>query len=185
MFYSARNGGRFLAAGIIAATALMMFHGLSGAPVEAAGAVQGSQNNQGVTDPTALVGSWLETLTFPPESGRPPLQSLSSYHADRTAVCTDQGNVTVNTDQPLVFSSCHGVWAHLEKRKFAGTFVELISDLSGNLVGYLKVRSVVTVSQSGDEYTGNSVAEILDPDGNVLFAVPVGNSGQRIQLQLP
>jgi hypothetical protein len=185
MFHSTRNAGRFLAAGIIAATALTMYRGFSGAPVEAAGAVQGSQSNQGVTDPTALVGSWLETVTFPPESGRPPLQSLSSYHADRTAVCTDQGNVTVNTDQPLVFSSCHGVWAHLEKRQFASTSIELISDLSGNLVGYLKVRSVVTVSQNGDEYTGNSLAEVRDPDGNVLFAVPVANTARRIQLQLP
>jgi len=183
MFDPTRNGGRFLTAGIVATIVVTMSLGFF-APVKAVAGSQGSQSN-GATDPAALVGSWLETVTFPPESGRPPMQSLSSYHADRTAVCADQGNVTVNTDQPLVFSSCHGVWAHLEKRKFAGTFVELISDLSGNLVGYLRVRSVVTVSQNGDEYNGNSLAEVRDPDGNVLFAVPVVNSAHRIQLQLP
>ena len=74
-------------------------------------------------------------------------------------------------EPPSVFTSCHGVWTHLEKRKFAYTSLELISDLSGNLVGYLKVRGIYTVSQSGNEYTGTSFAEILDIDGNVLFSV--------------
>jgi hypothetical protein len=84
-----------------------------------------------------------------------------------------------------VFTSCHGVWTHLEKRKFAYTAFELISDLGGNLVGYLKVRGIYTVSQSGNEYTGTSFAQILDPDGGVLFSVEVTNSGQRIQVELP
>ena len=84
-------------------------------------------------------------------------------------VCSDQGNVT--TEPPTVFSSCHGVWTHLEKRTFAYTSLELISDLSGNLVGYLKVRGTYTVSTSGNEYSGTSFAEILDTDGNVLFSV--------------
>jgi hypothetical protein len=129
----------------------------------------------------ALVGSWLETVTFPPESGRPPLKSLSSYHDDETMVCSDQGALT--TEPPTVFSSCHGVWTHLEKRTFAYTAFELISDLSGNLLGYLKVRGILTVSQSGNEYNGTSFAEVLDTDGNVLFSVDVTNAGQRIQVE--
>ena len=78
-------------------------------------------------------------------AGRPPLKSLGSFHDDGTMVCSDQGAVT--TDPPSVFSSCHGAWTHLEKRTFAYTSRELISDLSGNLVGYLKVRGVYTVSR--------------------------------------
>jgi len=139
--------------------------------------------NAGATDKQTLVGSWLETVTFPPESGRPQLKSLGSFHADHTMVCSDQGAVTI--EQPSVFTSCHGVWTHLEKRKFAYTAFELISDLGGNLVGYLKVRGIYTVSQSGNEYTGTSFAQILDPDGVVLFSVEVTNSGQRIQVELP
>jgi hypothetical protein len=173
MFHSVRYAGCIAAVAIIAAI-------VGTTPV-----LQGSQGSQGETDARAVVGSWLETVTFPPESGRPPLQSLSSYHDDHTAVCSDQGNVTVTGDQPGVFSACHGAWKHLEKRKFAGTFVELISDLSGNLVGYLRVRSVFTVSESGNEYSGSSLAEVLDPGGNVLFGVTVTNAGRRIQVQLP
>jgi hypothetical protein len=139
--------------------------------------------NAGTTNKTALVGSWLETVTFPPESGRPPLKSLGSFHADHTMVCSDQGAVT--TAPPSVFTPCHGVWTHLEERRFAYTSLALISDLSGSHVGYLKVRGIYTVSQSGNEYTGSSFAEILDTGGFVLFSASVTNAGTRLRVELP
>lgn len=144
----------------------------------------GSTVNAETANKEALVGSWLETITFPSESGRPPLKSLGSFHSDHTMVCSDQGAVTT-TEPASVFTSCHGVWTHLEKRQFAYTSFELISDLGGNLVGYLKVRGIYTVSQSGNEYTGTSLAQILDIEGNVLFSIEVTNAGQRILLELP
>jgi len=147
-----------------------------------ASALAGAANN-GTPPKNALVGSWLETVTFPPESGRPQLKSLVTFHGDGTMINSDQGSVTA--DPPLVFTSGHSVWAQLEKRTFALTQLELISDLSGNLVGYLKVRGVYTIAQSGDEYNGNSFAEVFDTTGNVLFSVDVTNAGQRIQLELP
>ena len=151
--------------------------------VATAAMVRAQGGNAGATDKKVLVGSWLETVTFPPESGRPPLKSLGTFHDGGTMVCSDQGAVT--TEPPSVFSSCHGVWSHVEQRMFAYTSRGLISDLNGNLVGYLKVRGVYTVSVSGEEYTGNSFAEIVDTDGNVLFSVSVTNAGQRINLELP
>ena len=51
----------------------------------------------------ALVGSWRETVTFPPETGRPPLKSLGSFHDDGTMVCSDQGAVAT-TEPPSVFT---------------------------------------------------------------------------------
>jgi hypothetical protein len=141
--------------------------------------------NAGATNKKALVGSWIETVTFPPASGRPPLKSLGSFHDDQTFVCSDQGAVTTGPSSPSVFTSCHGVWTHLGQRDFAYTSFELISDLDGNLVGYLKVRGIYKVSQSGNEYTGISFAQILDTDGNVLFSIDVTNEGRRILVELP
>jgi hypothetical protein len=142
-----------------------------------------AENDNGTPNKKSLVGSWVETVTFPPESGRPPLKSLVSFHDDGTMVCSDQGAVTL--DPPSLFTSCHGVWTRLEQRTFAYTSIELISDLSGNLLGSLKVRGTYTISQSGNKYSGISFAEVLDTDGNVLFSVDVVNAGQRIQIDLP
>ena len=133
----------------------------------------------------ALVGSWVETVTFPSEVGRPPLKSLGTFHADGTMVCSDQGAVTTIGPQTGVFTACHGVWAHVSHRTFAYRSMELISDLGGTLVGYLKVRGEYTVDDSGTEYTGASFAQIVAVDGTVLFESAVTNAGERMQLELP
>jgi hypothetical protein len=135
-------------------------------------------------DKKALTGSWVDTVMFPPEIGRPPLKSLVSFHDDGIMTYSDQGTVTI--EPPTVFSSGRGVWKQLDKRTFAYTAVGLISNLSGNLVGYLKTRGIYTLSQSGNEYSGTTVAEVLDTDGAPLFpAIEVTNAGRRIQLEVP
>jgi len=151
--------------------------------IATASGVNAQASNSGKPKKTALVGSWLETVTFAPEAGRPPLKSLTTHHGDGTLVCSDQGAVTL--EPPTIFTACHGAWAHLEQRTFAYASRELISDLSGNLFGYLKVRGVYAVSASGDEYTGTSFAEVVDVDGHVLFSGSVTNTGERIKVELP
>ena len=178
MFNSAHTNGRGSSAVRIATTAVITALLIATTTLASA-----QVRNAGGTNKTTLVGSWLETVTFPPESGRPPLKSLGTFHGDHTMVCSDQGTVT--TEPPSVFTSCHGVWTHLQERTFAYTSLGLISDLGGSLVGYLKVRGIYTVSQSGNDYTGTSLAQILDVDGNVVFSVEVTNAGKRILVELP
>jgi hypothetical protein len=130
----------------------------------------------------SLVGSWLETVTFLPVGSRPELKGLVTFHHDGTLAAYDQGNVTL--DPPTVFSAGTGAWTQLNRRRFAYTQLELISDLNGNLIGYLKVRGIYTLD-SKNEYPGTSTAEILDTEGNVLVSVDVTNKGQRIGVELP
>jgi hypothetical protein len=139
----------------------------------------------------SLVGSWLETVTFPPESGRPPQQGLVTFHHDGTLAVYDQGNVTVALVPPdgpptgvtgAVFSAGNGAWTQLNRRMFAYTQLELISDLNGTLIGYLKVRGTYTL-ESKNEYSGESLAQVLDTDNNVLFSVSVENKGERITVE--
>ena len=149
----------------------------SGANAVAQSSANATANNK------ALVGTWLETVTFPPEIGRSPLLSLVSFHGDGTMLASDHGSVTF--DPPLVTTSGLGAWRHLGNRRFAYTQRNLFSDLDGNLTGQLKVRGIYTVSSSGDEYTGASFAEVFDADGNLLVSVEVTNAGQRIKVELP
>ena len=128
----------------------------------------------------AIVGTWLETVTFS-GGGAPPLKSLGTYTEDGSVVVADQGNDT--TVLPFVFSPGHGSWVHLEGRTFAWTVIELITDLTGNLIGTLKVRGEYTVNESGNEYTGQFRAELFDPLGNLFDSVDGTNEGQRIQVE--
>jgi hypothetical protein len=142
---------------------------------------------------SALVGSWRETTMFPPEFPRPPLMSLTTFHADGTLTISDHGSITTipgppGAPPPGVFTAGHGVWEHLENRRFAYTAFELISDLSGNFVGYLKVRGFIEISRSGNRWTGQSFAEIFDTEDQVMVPpglIRVTNEAQRIRIELP
>ena len=119
-----------------------------------------------------------------PAGERPSATQVSrSYHDDGTMICSDQGTVT--TEPPTVFSSCHGVWTHLEKRTFAYTGFELISDLSGNLVGYLKVRGIYTVSDVRERVQRNDLRRDTRYRRQRPLLGDVTNAGQRIQVELP
>jgi hypothetical protein len=186
MLHSIRTPGHASAATVIATIALTASSLICGASTVAAQgtvAAGGATALQGDGTPPkkALAGSWVETVTFPAEFGRPPGRAVGTFHGDGTLVF----NGSVTLDPPTAFSTFHGVWRYLEKSTFAYTGVHLMTDLSDNLVGYVKVRGTYVVSPSGNEYTGTSVAEVLDSGGNVLFSVGVTNTGTRIQLELP
>jgi hypothetical protein len=141
---------------------------------------------RGGSTKNSLVGSWMETVTFPPPESR-VLMSLTTFHDDGTMAANDQGSVTVDFDESTgaVTTTGVGVWAPLGRRKFAYTQHNLFSDLDGNLVGRLKVRGIYTLSRSGDEYSGTSHVDVFDTAGNLLASGTVRNEGERIELELP
>ena len=103
----------------------------------------------------------------------------------------DQGNVTVALDPTAVsgltgtvFTAGAGVWKQRRPRTFIYTSQELISDLGGNLLGFLKVRGTYILSSSGDTYEGRSFFEVT-VGGQQLFSGCVTNAGQRILLERP
>ena len=127
-----------------------------------------------------IVGSWIETVTFSGVGVPPPLKSLVTFSADGTTTVADQGNV--NLADGTVFSAGHGSWIAQGERTFSWTTIELVSDLSGNLIGTLKVRGTYTVDESGNAYTGSFKAD-LTIFGNVL-SFEGTNEGTRIQVEL-
>jgi hypothetical protein len=142
-----------------------------------------------VSKKNSIVGSWIETATFV-DDGR-VLTALTTFHDDGTIAVYDQGNVMVAiSDAPsgvtgTVFSAGNGVWKQEgPPREFVYTQRELISDLSGNLIGFLHVRGAYTLSAAGDKYEGKSSFEVFDnTDENLLFQGRVTNAGTRIFLE--
>jgi hypothetical protein len=132
----------------------------------------------GTTDKKIIIGSWLETVTF--NGPMLPLRSLSSFTADGCLIVADQG--AVNSE--VSFSAGHGSWSHAGGRTFDWTSVELLySTGDGSMVRYLRVSGRYTVNETGNAYTGQFLASVSDPDGNVLLTVDGTNAGNRIQVQ--
>jgi len=128
----------------------------------------------------AIVGSWIETVTFSGAGAPPPFKSLVTFGGDGAVLVADQGNV--NTAAGTVFSAGHGRWVALANRSFTWTIMELMSDLNGNLLGTLKVRGTYTVDESGNAYSGSFHADLTDIFDNV-FSFEGTNEGHRIQVE--
>jgi hypothetical protein len=132
------------------------------------------------TNKKTIIGSWLETVTFSGPDPNPPLKSMSTFTADGGLTVADQGSVAAD----VVFTPGHGAWKYLSDGTFAWTVLEIIYDpVTGSLIGYLKVNGEYTVDESGNAYSGQFLAEISDPGGDVLFTVEGTNEGTRISVE--
>jgi hypothetical protein len=145
----------------------------------------GSQLNdqQNRAPRNALAGAWIGTITSvsPGPGPTPGFKGITVYNEDGTAVSSDQGGVNLNDG--LVFSAGAGAWIHLRDRTFAWTFLTLISDTAGNLIGSVKVRGESTVDESGNNHTLKWVGEGFDANGNLIFANSGTGEAQRIVVE--
>ena len=118
---------------------------------------------------TAIVGSWLGT------SGEGN-KLIQSYTSDGIMLGSAQGEVSTVPELGALTTG-HGVWEYLGGRQFGVTAVGILYDINtGAYLGYLKARLVLTLNQGGDQMSGTDKVEIFDPDGNLVFAVPPGNT---------
>jgi hypothetical protein len=145
----------------------------------------------GTVSAQAIVGSWLETVTFldGPMKGR-VLKSLVMFHPDLTIFSSDQGGVTVEHDphKGSVFSDGVGAWKPVDGHPDTFMYTEktLFSDLSGNLTNFLKVSGTYKVT--GDTYLGTSFFEVLGPKEEQLTPRVIGtvsNEGTKIVVENP
>jgi len=126
----------------------------------------------------AIVGAWLVTLG----SGA---KSLQTFNADGTLRSSVQGEIS--TTSPLGSHTLQqGVWQHLGGRRFRATYMDIFYDINtGQLKGFGRVSSVLTLSPDGDEMTAEARVVIVDPVGNVLVDRTGTASYQRFTFAQP
>lgn len=125
---------------------------------------------------TAIVGSWQGTVG----GGN---RVVSTYNSDGTV----QGSVQteVSTIPELgVLTPTHGVWEYLGGRQFGLTGVGLLYDINtGEYLGMLKVRVLLTLDATGDHMSGTDKVEIFGPDGELVFTASGDTSYTRIKFE--
>lgn len=89
-----------------------------------------------------LEGSW--EVTVMPNGGN-PIVDLATFSS---------GGGIVNSDPDPSLSTGHGTWLKTGSHRYAITFVHLLRDPQGNLLGTVKVRAEVTLDQQTDTFSG-------------------------------
>jgi hypothetical protein len=122
-----------------------------------------------------LEGAWIVTVTAP---GQPPVTALHTYTSD--------GGVIVSS--PIMQRSVgHGTWVRTGNREFGRTWVQLRFDEKGAFTGTVKVRSIIRLNESLDEWVGVTVtSEVFDATGKqVSSTTGATDRGKRIRVEAP
>jgi hypothetical protein len=131
-----------------------------------------------------LDGSWL--VTIQPDGPAPAFHSLATYSPDGTVIASA---LPVSAAPPglgttrVHASASHGEWYRSGDRSFAVTFIALLADDGGVVVGTQKVSNSVTLDDGGNSLTSLFQATYTGPDGTTLAAFGGSTKANRIQVE--
>ncbi len=120
----------------------------------------------------SLIGSWDVLVTARDcQSGTPffSFPAMITYNQGGTMQESDLGG------PGIVRLNGHGVWERQTGRQYSAAFRFLNFNPNRTFAGTNVVRSSISLSQSGNEYTSTDTAELIDANGNVI---PLGCATQ-------
>src|SRR5262245_13891549 len=121
-----------------------------------------------------LAGTWSVTVNRPAPLA--PLQSLQAYSRGGTLV--ESAN-----DSPFR-SPQYGSWKRVHAHVYAVTGVFFRFDpQTGAFIGKQTINRTIVLSDEGDSIMFSGGPTIYDANGNVLASVPVGGSGERLEVE--
>ena len=115
-----------------------------------------------------LIGSWDVLVTARDCETGAPIPFIPVFPAMMTY---DQGGTMQESDlggPGIIRLQGHGVWRHQIGRQYSAAFRFLNFLPDRTFIGTNVVRSSVSVSLDGNEYTSTDTVEILDPNGGVV-----------------
>ncbi len=117
----------------------------------------GAPGVEAAADP--IVGSWTVTVN---RTGQPTLTSLQTYTKGRGIVESASAGTAGR-------STAHGAWRRVAAHRYEATMVFFRYDpATGAYLGTVKLRRVLEFAPDDQSFTGVAVAELRDPDGNLL-----------------
>jgi hypothetical protein len=133
------------------------------------------------TERKDLVGVW--AVKVAPRNGLGIVLGIDMFAAD--------GNFTHDVDEALPpiptiqgignkRSAAYGRWKRTGDKEFKLTFYTVIWK-EGVVNGFLRVRRTVTLSESGDEFSGPANADFCDANWNVVFSSTTVVQGKRLE----
>jgi hypothetical protein len=126
---------------------------------------QGLVSAQGAGSERSLIGSWDVNVTIRDCQSGVALfgfPAMITYSQDGTMQESDLGGPGV------IRLNGHGVWQHQNGREYSAAYRWLNFNTDRTYAGKNVVRSVISLSQSGNEYTSTDTGELIDANGNTF-----------------
>ena len=140
---------------------------VAGGSIATAGTASESAGNQ-------LAGTWSVTVNRP--APLPPLQSLQVY--------TGEGSMVESANDSASRSPQYASWVRVHGHEYAATGIFFRFDpQTGAFLGKQKINRTIVVSEDGQSFTFSGRATVYDANGNALATVPVGGTGQRLEVE--
>ena len=127
----------------------------------------------------ALEGAWTHEVV--PGPGAPPFAGVIN-----TFVIYMNG-ITIEYNGPAdpgggTLGASVGSYRFSAQTTFEVTWLKPITDSTGRRTFTVKIRSRIQMN-SRDEYTGDDITSLMDPDGVVLISWPTRTHGKRIRVE--
>lgn len=132
-----------------------------------------------------LEGTWLATGKFGDGFVFTPLITFAPSSSDDEGTLVQTSNMDLVG--PLSSSTGQGVWQKTAGRSFIASEQAFFFDATNGFApaGTLKIREAITITDSGNEFTGRLHVEGFDTDGNQLFSDDVVLHGVRARPEAP
>ena len=125
----------------------------------------------------AIAGSWQLVINMinPPPGVPAEFRALETFTEDGFVVSTTSLN-------PLSAGPAHGEWRHEAGRQFSQTCFFYIFDPMGNHSVTIRLRSLLTLNERGDEHSALYKLDFLMPDGNLILSGNATGRGKRFSV---
>jgi len=120
---------------------------------------------------TGLVGAWEVSTARSTGVGR----ALATFSSD--------GTFFRSGDTHTTFSGAHGAWKAAGPNVYQGSYVGLLFDQSGKLVGSARNNFQISLSGDGNEFKGDVRVSTRDLQDRETAKASVPIVGKRIQVQ--
>jgi hypothetical protein len=137
-----------------------------------------------------LDGAWAMTVIATSPPGLPPLNSLITFTGSGEVIESRRGYLPFSPFGPVLETAGHGVWDRTGHGEIAATFTFLVQAapnnpvfVAGESLGTDKIRLRLTLSHSGDSFSGAFVSQARDANGNVVFSAAGTVTGTRLPLE--
>jgi hypothetical protein len=128
----------------------------------------------------SLIGTWVTTVSPPPEAEVPPFKLIFSFLSDHNLIATGTGG-----ELPALGNPCLGTWAKSDgNNEYTITYVCLDFDATLQVTGMDKLTGLVTPNASGGTLSGSIALTNFDPDGHEVFTACCASiDGGRLEVE--